>query len=193
MVESIAIFLILLLILFSFLESSSVAFPIQIKTASTYALLATIYYILADAFVENTLLNLTPGRIQDLNLPFNILPEAVENTTWVLTSFFSIIVVSGFALLENGNIKPRQYDRTIQLLTVIAFIPFILYFWLHIKYLKQTDGSWLFELDFMEDMAGFTLSNQWPFETVPQDTRWVFYRVGLFNAIRKIAPMFRNF
>ncbi|SVC05414.1 uncharacterized protein METZ01_LOCUS258268, partial [marine metagenome] len=70
MVESIAIFLILLLILFSFLESSSVAFPIQIKTASNYALLATIYYILADAFVENTLLNLTPGRIQDLNLPF---------------------------------------------------------------------------------------------------------------------------
>jgi ABC-type amino acid transport system permease subunit len=186
LVESIAIFLILLLIIFSILELSSVAFPIQIKTASNYSLLATIYYILADAFVENILLNLTPGRIQDLNLPFNILPEAVENTTWVLTSFFSIIIVSGFALLENGNIKPRQYDRAIQLLTVIAFIPFILYFWLHIKYLKQTDGSWLFEFDFMEEMAGFTLTNQWPFETVLQDTRWEFYRVGLFNSIRVV-------
>ena len=190
MVESIAIFLILLLIILSVLESSAIYFPNpdynEIKTASNYALLAAIYYILADAFVENTLLNLTPGRIQDLNIPFNILPEAVENTTWVLTSFFSIIIVSGFALLENGNIKPRQYDRTIQLLTVIAFIPFILYFWLHIKYLKQTDGSWLFEFDFMEDMAGFTLTNQWPFETVLQDTRWEFYRVGLFNSIRVV-------
>ena len=83
----------------------------------------------------------------------------LPNLVWLITLLLSIIVVSGFALLENGNIKPRQYDRAIQLLTVIAFIPFILYFWLHIKYLKQTDGSWLFELDFMEDMAGVTIAD----------------------------------
>ncbi len=186
MIENIAIFLILVLILFSFLESSAVAFPVEIKTASVYALLATIYYILADAFVENTLLNLTPGRIQDLNIPFNIDPSFVQDATWMVTSLLSVILVSGFAFLQNGNIKPRQYDRAIQLLTVIAFLPFIIYFWLHILYLKQTDESWLFELDFMGEMAGFTLSNEWPFQTVLQDSRWTFYRVGLFNAIRVV-------
>ena len=36
-------------------------------------------------------------------------------------------------------------------------------------------------------MAGFTLSNEWPFATVLQDTRWQFYRVGLFNAIRVVV------
>ena len=186
MIESIAIFLILILILFYILESSAVAFPVEIKTASVYALLATIYYILADAFVENTLLNLTPGRIQDLNIPFNIDPSFVQDATWMVTSLLSVVLVSGFAFLQNGNIKPRQYDRAIQLLTVVAFVPFILYFWLHVLYLKQTDESWLFELDFMGEMSGFTLSNEWPFQTVLQDSRWTFYRVGLFNAIRVV-------
>jgi len=186
LIESIAIFLILILILFYILESSAVAFPVEIKTASVYALLATIYYILADAFVENTLLNLTPGRIQDLNIPFNIDPSFVQDATWMVTSLLSVVLVSGFAFLQNGNIKPRQYDRAIQLLTVVAFVPFILYFWLHVLYLKQTDESWLFELDFMGEMSGFTLSNEWPFQTVLQDSRWTFYRVGLFNAIRVV-------
>ncbi len=122
-----------------------------------------------------------------MDLGFNILPEAVEPYTFYLTSLIAITVATGLFLLQSGNITPRRYDLAIQGFAIFAFLPFILYFWTHFQYLKENDSSWLFDLVFMEEMAGFTLSNEWPFETVLQDSRWQFYRVGLFNAIRVVV------
>ena len=188
MVESLAVILILFLVILPFLERyvSGQVFSI-LKDITNYSLFASIYYLLADSFVEGTLLNLTPGRIQEFSIGFNILPEAVEPYTLYLTSLTAITVATGLFLLQSGNITPRRYDLAIQGLAIFAFLPFILYFWTHITYLKETDSSWYFDLTFMEEMAGFTLSNEWPFDTVLQDTRWQFYRVGLFNAIRVVV------
>jgi len=188
LVESLAVILILFLVILPFLERyvSGQVFSI-LKDITNYSLFASIYYLLADSFVEGTLLNLTPGRIQEFSIGFNILPEAVEPYTLYLTSLTAIAVATGLFLLQSGNITPRRYDLAIQGLAVFAFLPFILYFWTHITYLKATDSSWYFDLTFMEEMAGFTLSNEWPFDTVLQDTRWQFYRVGLFNAIRVVV------
>ena len=144
------------------------------------------YYIIADDFVRQSLLNLTPGRFRELDLPFNILPEAVDSGTTYFTVFIAILVVLGLRSLGAGNLTPRQYDLRAQLIALLAALPFILYFILHIMWLKENDSSWYFDLIFMEEMAGFTLSNEWPFETVLQDSRWTFYRVGLYNAIRVV-------
>ncbi len=188
MIQNLAIILILFLVILPFLERyiSGRVFS-NLKNIINYSLFASIYYILADAFVEGTLLNLTPNRIQELDIGFNILPEAVEPYTLYLTSLIAITITTGLFLLQSGNITPRRYDWAIQGLAIFAFLPFILYFWTHVIYLKETDSSWLFDLTFMEEMAGFTLSNEWPFDTVLQDTRWQFYRVGLFNAIRVVV------
>ena len=187
MIENLALFLILFLFIIPFLEPYvSGGLYSNLKDITNYSLFASIYYILADAFVKGTLLNLTPGRIQDFSIGFHILPEAVEDYTFYLTFIISIAIGLGLFLLQSGNITPRRYDLAIQGLAIFAFLPFILYFWTHIIYLKETDSSWLFDLAFMEEMAGFTLSNEWPFATVLQDTRWQFYRVGLFNAIRVV-------
>ena len=188
MVESLAVILILFLVILPFLERyvSGQVFSI-LKDITNYSLFASIYYLLADSFVEGTLLNLTPGRIQEFSIGFNILPEAVEPYSLYLTSLTAIAVATGLFLLQSGNITPRRYDLAIQGLAIFAFLPFILYFWTHITYLKETDSSWYFDLTFMGEMAGFTLSNEWPFDTVLQDTRWQFYRVGLFNAIRVVV------
>ena len=188
MIENLALFLILFLFIIPFLEPHvSGGLYSNLKDITNYSLFASIYYILADAFVKGTLLNLTPGRIQDFSIGFHILPEAVEDYTFYLTFIISIAIGLGLFLLQSGNITPRRYDLAIQGLAIFAFLPFILYFWTHIIYLKETDSSWLFDLAFMEEMAGFTLSNEWPFATVLQDTRWQFYRVGLFNAIRVVV------
>ena len=188
MIENLALFLILFLFIIPFLEPYvSGGLYSNLKNITNYSLFASIYYILADAFVKGTLLNLTPGRIQDFSIGFHILPEAVEDYTFYLTFIISIAIGLGLFLLQSGNITPRRYDLAIQGLAIFAFLPFILYFWTHIIYLKETDSSWLFDLAFMEEMAGFTLSNEWPFATVLQDTRWQFYRVGLFNAIRVVV------
>lgn len=186
MIERIALILILTLVLLPFFQKylSSTVFY-YISNTINYSLFASIYYILADSFVENTLLNLTPNRIQNLSIGFNILPEAVD-LAWVPTIILSFVIALGFFLLQNGNITPRRYDLSIQFLAILAFLPFVLYFWTHILYLKENDSSWIFDLIFMEEMAGFTLSNEWPFQTVLQDTRWQFYRVGLLNAIRVV-------
>ncbi len=186
MIERIALILILTLVLLPFFQKylSSTVFY-YISNTINYSLFASIYYILADSFVENTLLNLTPNRIQNLSIGFNILPEAVD-LAWVPTIILSFVIALGFFLLQNGNITPRRYDLSIQFLAILAFLPFVLYFWTNILYLKENDSSWVFDLVFMEEMAGFTLSNEWPFQTVLQDTRWQFYRVGLLNAIRVV-------
>ena len=186
MIERIALILILTLVLLPFFQKylSSIVFY-YISNTINYSLFASIYYILADSFVENTLLNLTPNRIQNLSIGFNVLPEAVD-LAWIPTIILSFVIALGFFLLQNGNITPRRYDLSIQFLAILAFLPFVLYFWTHILYLKENDSSWIFDLVFMEEMAGFTLSNEWPFQTVLQDTRWQFYRVGLLNAIRVV-------
>tara|TARA_B110000014_G_scaffold157615_1_gene110806 strand:- start:1973 stop:3721 length:1749 start_codon:yes stop_codon:yes gene_type:complete len=188
LIENLAIILILFLIILPFLESYiSGKLYSNLKNITNYSLFASIYYILADAFVEGTLLNFTPNRIQEFSFGFNILPESVEDYTFFLTSIIAIGISVSLFQLQNGNIRPRRYDLAIQFLAIFAFLPFVLYFWTHIMYLKETDSSWLFDLTFMEEMAGFTLSNEWPFDTVLQDTRWQFYRVGLFNAIRVVV------
>ena len=186
MIERIALILILTLVLLPFFQKylSSTVFY-YISNTINYSLFASIYYILADSFVENTLLNLTPNRIQNLSIGFNVLPEAVD-LAWIPTIILSFIIALGFFLLQNGNITPRRYDLSIQFLAILAFLPFVLYFWTNILYLKENDSSWVFDLVFMEEMAGFTLSNEWPFQTVLQDNRWQFYRVGLLNAIRVV-------
>ncbi|RZD35123.1 MAG: hypothetical protein CXT75_08510 [Methanobacteriota archaeon] len=186
MIERIALILILTLVLLPFFQKylSSTVFY-YISNTINYSLFASIYYILADSFVENTLLNLTPNRIQNLSIGFNVLPEAVD-LAWVPTIILSFVIALGFFLLQNGNITPRRYDLSIQFLAILAFLPFVLYFWTHILYLKENDSSWIFDLVFMEEMAGFTLSNEWPFQTALQDSRWQFYRVGLLNAIRVV-------
>ena len=143
-----------------------------------------VYYIIAYEFVRQSLLNLTKDRIQSLDLPFVLLDEAVDSYTTYVTTILSIAVVFGFYSLGAGNLTPRQYDIRAQLLALLAALPFISYFVLHIMWLKENDTSWYFDLLFMEEMSGFTLSNEWPFETVLQDSRWAFYRVGLYNAIR---------
>jgi len=187
LIENLTLILILFLIILPFLESyfSNEIFS-HLRNFIHYSLFASIYFILADAFVESTLLNLTPNRIQEVSFGFNILPEAVEDYTFYLTSAIAIGIALGLFLLQSGNITPKRYDLSIQALAIFAFLPFVLYFWTHVLYLKENDSSWVFDLGFMEEMAGFTLSNQWPFDTVLQDSRWQFYRVGLFNAIRVV-------
>ena len=188
MIESITLFLIISLFLLPFLEkylSSKVFY--NISNFITYSLFAAVYYLLADSFVENTLVNFAPGRIQNLKLGFFILPKAVADYTIYFTVLICLILSFGFFLLQNGNLTPRRYDLAIQGLAILAFLPFILYFWTHYLYLKETDESWLFELDFMDEVAGFALSNSWPFETIDTDNRWQFYRIGLFNAIRVVV------
>ena len=58
----------------------------------TWIIPVYIYYLVADEFVRQSLLNLTKGRIEGLDLPFIILEEAVDPFTRYVTAFISITV-----------------------------------------------------------------------------------------------------
>ena len=157
-----------------------------------YLVAAWAYYTLAKKFVYNSLLNLTAGRIERLsNSPFlffeeGVANEVIETASLYFTAAICIIIFYGIYNLGKGNLTHRQYDIRLQAIAILGALPFISYSILHILWLKENDASWYFDLVFMEEMAGFTLSNQWPFETILQDSRWQFYRVCLFNAIRVV-------
>ncbi len=166
--------------------------PRAVVSPLLYLVAAWAYYTLSKKFLYNSLLNLTAGRIERLSdSPFILFEatetiEVIEATSLNFTAALCIILFYGVYSLGKGNLTHRQYDIRLQAIAILGAFPFISFSILHILYLLENDESWYFDLFFMEEMAGFTLSNQWPFETVLQDPRWEFYRVGLFNAIRVV-------
>ena len=166
--------------------------PRAVVSPLLYLVAAWAYYTLSKNFLYNSLLNLTAGRIERLSdSPFILFEatetiEVIEATSLNFTAALCIILFYGIYSLGKGNLTQRQYDIRLQAVAILGAFPFISFSILHILYLLENDESWYFDLFFMEEMAGFTLSNQWPFETVLQDPRWEFYRVGLFNAIRVV-------
>ena len=166
--------------------------PRAVVSPLLYLVAAWAYYTLSKNFLYNSLLNLTAGRIERLSdSPFILFEatetiEVIEATSLNFTAALCIILFYGIYSLGKGNLTQRQYDIRLQAVAILGAFPFISFSILHILYLLENDESWYFDLFFMEEMAGFTLSNQWPFETVLQNPRWEFYRVGLFNAIRVV-------
>ena len=77
------------------------------RTISIWGIAIWIYYIVADEFVRQSLLNLTPGRIDSLDLPFYVLSESVDSGTTYVTAAIATIVVFGLYLLSAGNLTPR--------------------------------------------------------------------------------------
>jgi len=147
------------------------------------------YYIVTNNFFRQSLLLFQDGQY---GVPFYYdYLEALTNPVIDILSFwlpiiFSILVFSGIYYLNIGSFNPKQTDRNGQLVFFVALIPFLLYFILQLLYLNQTDKSWYFGLEYMDEDSGFQLSNDWPWETDLHDSRWKFYAVGISNAIRVV-------
>jgi general L-amino acid transport system permease protein len=103
-----------------------------------------------------------------------------------LPILFTLVVFSGIYYLQIGRFNPKESDRNSQYLSLVALTPFVLYFILQLLYLNHTDKSWYFSLEFMDEETGFQLSNDWPWETGMEDSRWQFYAVGISNAVRVV-------
>jgi general L-amino acid transport system permease protein len=112
-------------------------------------------------------------------------PAIVILSFW-LPIFISLLVFGGIYYLKSGSFNPKESDRNAQYLSVVALTPFILYFVLQLLYLNQTDKSWYFGLEYMDENVGWKLTNDWPWETALEDSRWTFYAVGISNAVRVV-------
>ena len=148
-----------------------------------------LYYRLCVNFLGQALLLLQDGANgvpQFYDWIFALTDPAIVILSFWLPVLFSLVVFSGVYYLKSGSFNPKESDRNTQYLSVVALTPFILYFVLQLVYLNQTDKSWYFGLEYMDENSGFQLSNDWPWETELQDSRWNFYAVGISNAVRVV-------
>lgn len=147
------------------------------------------YYRLCVNFLGQALLLLQDGANgvpQFYDWIFALTDSAITSLSFWLPLLFSLAVFSGVYYLKSGSFNPKESDRNTQYLSVVALTPFVLYFVLQLVYLNQTDKSWYFGLEYMDENSGFQLSNDWPWETELQNSRWTFYAVGISNAVRVV-------
>nr|AIE95429.1 amino acid ABC transporter permease (aapQ, bztB) [uncultured marine group II/III euryarchaeote AD1000_65_H04] len=147
------------------------------------------YYRLCVNFLGQALLLLQDGANgvpQFYDWIFALTDSAITSLSFWLPLLFSLVVFSGVYYLKSGSFNPKESDRNTQYLSVVALTPFVLYFVLQLVYLNQTDKSWYFGLEYMDENSGFQLSNDWPWETELQNSRWTFYAVGISNAVRVV-------
>ena len=147
------------------------------------------YYRLCANFLGQALLLLQdgPGGVpQFYTWIFALTDPAIEILSFWLPILFTLVVFSGIYYLQIGRFNPKESDRNSQYLLLAAITPFILYFVLQLLYLNQTDKSWYFGLEYMDENVGWKLTNDWPWETALEDSRWTFYAVGISNAARVV-------
>ena len=147
------------------------------------------YYRLSANFLGQALLLLQdgPGGVpQFYTWIFALTDPAIDVLSFWLPILFTLVVFSGIYYLQIGRFNPEESDRNTQYLSLVALTPFVLYFILQLLYLNHTDKSWYFNLEFMDEETGFQLSNDWPWETDMEDSRWQFYAVGISNAVRVV-------
>ena len=147
------------------------------------------YYRLCVNFFRQGLLLLQDGANgvpQFYDWIFALTDPAIDTLSFWLPILFSLLVFGGIYYLKSGSFNPKESDRNAQYLSVVALTPFILYFVLQLVYLNQTDKSWYFGLEYMDENVGWKLTNDWPWETALEDSRWTFYAVGISNAARVV-------
>ena len=147
------------------------------------------YYRLCVNFLGQALLLLQDGANgvpQFYDWIFALTDPAIDTLSFWLPVLFSLLVFGGIYYLKSGSFNPKESDRNAQYLSVVALTPFILYFVLQLLYLNQTDKSWYFGLEYMDENVGWKLTNDWPWETALEDSRWTFYAVGISNAVRVV-------
>ena len=148
-----------------------------------------LYYRLCVNFLGQALLLLQDGAngvSYYYDYLFALTDPAIATLSFWLPILFSLAVFGGIYYLKIGSFNPKQSDRYAQSLSVIALTPFVLYCILQLLYLNQTDKSWYFGLEYMDENVGWRLTNDWPWETALEDSRWTFYAVGISNAIRVV-------
>ena len=152
----------------------------------TYGSFILLYFFISNIFLDLTFLNLTPNRLEALDLPFYVESSSVNLVSDIFSAIISIFLAVGMYMLQKGTLSPNRTDIGIQVLATIAFLPVVSYFFLHVMWLRQTDSSWEFDFSLMDEAAGWQISNEWPFETKLQDPRWKFYQVGVINSVRVV-------
>jgi len=124
-----------------------------------------LYYRLCVNFLGQALLLLQDGANgvpQFYDWIIALTDPAIAILSFWLPILFSLLVFGGIYYLKSGSFNPKVSDRNAQYLSVVALTPFVLYFVLQLVYLNQTDKSWYFSLEYMDENTGFQLSRRTP-------------------------------
>ena len=106
-------------------------------------------------------------------------------------TFFSIMYIiligSYLFIMSSDADSPIIAAKKSSSLIFIISIPLFLYLVLRILFLIKTDSSWDISLDFMDFVAGFSITN-WPNQVdINNASRWEFHIAGVINGVRAVV------
>ena len=82
------------------------------------------FFRISQIFLDVTFLNLTPNRLEALDLPFYVDSSSVTLVADIFSAIISILLVMGFYMLQKGNLSPYRTDISIQVLAIILVFVF---------------------------------------------------------------------
>jgi len=113
-------------------------------------------------------------------------PVITSNLPMLLSIFVVGVALFSWNVMNKELSNPTTAAHQATAFVFLLALPLILYFILRLMILVRTDPSWDITLDFMEETAGFNITN-WPDQVdIVNATRWEFYRAGVINAIRAV-------
>ena len=89
-------------------------------------------------------------------------------------------------VMSKESAKPAVVNKRHSSMAFLISIPLLLYASFRILLLLRTDPTWDVSWDFMDSIAGFSITN-WPDQVNPYTgTRWDFHWAGVINAVRGV-------
>ena len=80
-----------------------------------------IYYRFSKSFVYESLLHLTPGRLEKLDfLPVHVSPTGLDSLTVYVTLFICAIIFAFFYNFSKGNLNQSTYDFRVQIFALVC-------------------------------------------------------------------------
>ena len=105
-------------------------------------------------------------------------------------TFFSLMmvitIVAWLLIMSKESVKPSIVYKRHSSMAFLLASPFLLYVAFRIMLLMRTDTTWDVSWDFMDDIAGFSITS-WPEQVdINRGDRWEFHWAGVINAVRVV-------
>jgi len=114
------------------------------------------------------------------------IPSISREQDKVFSILLLVTTISWLLIMSKESEKPAVVYKRHSSMAFLLSIPLILFLTFRILLLLRTDPTWDVSWDFMDSIAGFSITN-WPNQVnTSLGTRWDFHWAGVINAVRVV-------
>ena len=122
----------------------------------------------------------------NLSLVGSFIPAVSRQQDTFFSALMMLTIVTWLLIMSKESAKPSIVSKRHSSMAFLLASPLLLFVAFRIMLLMRTDTTWDVSWDFMDDIAGFSISN-WPNQVdVNRGDRWEFHWAGVINAVRAV-------